>query len=62
MLSSANEPIKNYALNDTIPITKGAVEIPVTWKNARTFELPAGRHARLQFQLKSAKLYAFWIK
>jgi hypothetical protein len=38
------------------------VKIPVTWAKAADIQLAAGDHARLQLELKNAKLYSFWIK
>jgi len=56
------KPIENYSLDDAVPVTKGGVQLPVTWKNASTFKLPANAQARLKFQMANAKLYAFWIQ
>ncbi len=54
--------VPNYFPDDCIPIRGDGVTIPVSWKNAKEFELPAGEHVRLVFQLKNARLYSFWIE
>ncbi|MBN2294927.1 MAG: hypothetical protein JXM70_21040 [Pirellulales bacterium] len=62
ILSEKGEPLKGHNINDCVPITKGAITIPVSWKNAPEFSLPDGSHVRLRFELKNADLYSFWFE
>ena len=62
LLGEANQPIEGYTVEDVIPFKSGGARIPVRWRNAAGLRLTPGSHARLKFQMKSAKLYSFWIE
>ena len=61
LLARSGEPVPEHSLEDCIPVTAGAVTVPVRWKDASGYDLPAGEHVRLRFQLTKAKMYAFWF-
>ena len=61
VLSSEGQPLPDYLLDDAMTIRNGAESIPVIWKQQVSIHRPANQHVRLQFQLRNAKLYSFWI-
>ncbi len=56
------EPVSGFALKDANRITGDGTRILVTWSRGTDIPLPAGKHVRLQFRLKNADLYSFWIE
>jgi hypothetical protein len=62
VLTSKNEALENYTLSHCLPVTTDATRAPVTWKSGENIPLPEGKHVRLKFELKNAKLYSFWIE
>ena len=62
LVTSDNRPVPGYGLEDAVAIETGGLELPITWKQANAYELPAGRHVRLKIELQNAKLYSFWIR
>jgi len=57
-----SQPVSAYALDDAVPLTRGAVRSRMTWKTKPKLSPPGEDHLRLLFQLKNAKLYSFWIE
>ena len=57
-----DESTVDYSLRDGVSINAGGIDVPVRWRNANGYELPRGQQVRLEFQLKNAKLYSFWME
>jgi len=57
-----NKPIKGLSAGDCRPITAGGTDLPVSWPVGDDISHLADRHVRLEFQLRNAKLYSFWIE
>ncbi|WP_421723437.1 hypothetical protein [Bauldia sp.] len=60
VLDETNNPIPGFCLSDCEPVTGDGTQLAVRWRGA---DLPAmrGRPVRLQFELFSGSLYAFWV-
>jgi len=64
VLSRKSEPLPGHGLEDSIALTGDTTRGRMQWKNTTTLE-PSRKltdHYRLKFELKNAKLYAFWIE
>ena len=59
LLDENGRPIKGFDLHDCDPIRADNVRHIVTWRTSANVGRLAGRHVRLKFELKKAKLYAF---
>ena len=62
VLNDKSNPIKQYTFNEAVPMQKNTTKGHLLWKEQKYIDVPQGEHIRLQFQLKQAKLYAFWIE
>lgn len=62
ILSRNSQPISEYALEDSMPLTKDTTQGQMTWNAKANIALSGDDHLRIQFQLKNAKLYSFWIE
>lgn len=62
VLSRDAEPVDGYALEDAVRLTQDTTRGRLTWKAKETLEPPPGDHLRILLQLKSTKLYSFWIE
>ena len=43
-------------------MTEDATRGGITWRESRHLPVAGDSHVRLVFQLKNAKLYAFWVE
>ena len=62
VLSRDSEPIPGYTLDDAVPLTEDSTKARMVWKAKKTLAPPDDDHVRIQFQLKNARLYSFWIE
>lgn len=62
VLSRDSEPMVGYTMDDAMPLTKNTSTGRMIWKSTDTVVSPRDMHLRIQFQLKNAKLYSFWIE
>lgn len=64
VLSRTSEPLAGYSLEDSVPMTGDTTKGAMSWRNAKNIK-PSGTltdHYRLEFEIKNAKLYSFWIE
>jgi len=62
VLTGAGEAIARYGLENSIPVARDTTAARMTWSGVERLPLPEDEHLRLQFQLKHAQLYSFWIE
>ena len=62
VLSHDSQPVGGYSLDESIPLTKNTTRGRMAWKSKEQLAPPGDDHLRIQFQLKKAKLYSFWIE
>ena len=62
LLTRDGKPVDGFTVNDAEKITDDATKISVKWSGGAGIQLPAGKHMRIQFQLKKADLYSFWFE
>jgi len=62
VLSADSEPLKDFGLDDAVPVATNTTRGRLTWKNAEHLAPPGDDHVRLVFEVRSAKLYSFWIE
>ena len=62
VLTRHRKPISAYATSECIPLRQGSTRARIHWKSTDQVQLNQGQHVRLQFQLRHAELYAFWIE
>jgi hypothetical protein len=55
------QPIQGDSFEDGKTIASGGVKVPVDWDGGGDLDLPCGRHYRIEFQMRNAGLYSFWI-
>ncbi|MAG34917.1 MAG: hypothetical protein CL878_01495 [Dehalococcoidia bacterium] len=53
--------VEGFSPDDCEPITADSIDIPVEWKDGRDMRALANSDVRLDFRLRNAKLYSFWI-
>jgi hypothetical protein len=54
--------IAGYEKDNCLPVTGNGYKMPVRWKDNSDLSRLTGKHVRLRFYLKNAKLYSFTIK
>ena len=59
---AAGTVIQPYRLADCKPVTGDVMKAAVKWAGVSALKRPQDQSLRLVFQLKSAKLYSFWIE
>jgi len=57
-----NGPVKGFTVKDCKPVTDNGIDIPVSWKGGSDISALSNSDVRIEFKLKNAKLYAFWIE
>lgn len=62
VLTRDREPITSYELADSVPLEHGTTKGQMIWTGIQNLAPPEKSHVRLMLQLKSARLYAFWIE
>ncbi|MBN2292204.1 MAG: hypothetical protein JXM70_07250 [Pirellulales bacterium] len=62
VLSRDSKPIDGCTIDESTPLTKDTTRGRMTWKSKSELTLPGEKHFRIQFELKNAKLYSFWIE
>ena len=62
VLTRDGAPAAGYAAENAIPFEGDAVSTQLAWEGAQEIPAPEEGHIRLMFQLKNAKLYAFWLE
>ena len=62
LMSRDSEPIAGYSLEEAHTISDDSTASRMTWKTNEVLVSPENDHHRIQFELKNAKLYAFWIE
>ncbi len=60
--SMSAKPLEPYTLANCKPVTGDHTAGRITWGDKQTIERPPKTSLRLVFELKNAKLYAFWIR
>ncbi len=58
----SGRPVEPFVLGACKPVTGNQLEAAVVWTGREAIERPVGASVRLVYELKNAKLYAFWIK
>ena len=53
--------IPGFAPGDCDPISGDSIDIPVRWQKGMPIGAGAQAEIRLQFELRRARLYSFWI-
>lgn len=59
--SRSGKPVDKLAASDCIPVRGDAIDIPVRWQGGSDVSALSNTDARIEFQLRKAKLYAFWV-
>jgi hypothetical protein len=59
---TSGKPIEPFVLGTCKPVTGDQLEARVSWEGGDAIARPADTSLRLAFELKNARLYAFWIK
>ena len=54
--------VKGFSVEDCVPLTGDAVDMSVTWKAGADASSLSHSLTRIEFRLRNAKLYSFWIK
>ncbi len=62
VVNAEGDAVAEQSLDDCVGVTRGSLAARMTWKHTDLVECPAEGHLRLRFQLRRAKLYAFWIE
>jgi hypothetical protein len=62
VLSEKSQPVSQYKLEDSVPLTKSTTRGRLSWRNKELVEFAKDDHARLVFRLNGAKLYSFWLE
>ena len=62
VLSYRGAPLPGYGHGDCKPIRGNGIDLGVSWKSKADLAGLAGRDLRLQFRLRNAKLFSFWIE
>ena len=60
--NAAAEPLGPYVFDQCKPVTGDTLKARVTWAGRQSIERTSGEPLRVAFELKNAKLYAFWIE
>ncbi len=55
-------PVEDMGPDDCTAITGDAVDVPVSWQAGSDVSALAGTDPRLDFRLRRAKIYSFWIE
>ena len=58
-LDGAGQVLPGLGLDDCVPIDQDSLDAPVVWKDGRG--LGEERRVRLQFELRQAALFSFWV-
>ena len=61
-LTADGKPFGRFSLEQSVSVTRDVVRARLAWNTGDQVTRPPGEHLRLQFQLKNAKLYSFWIE
>ena len=56
------EPLQGYTLDKSVPIRKDLIRAQLAWMDVQDLPLSADPHLQLTFEVKNAKLYAFWVE
>jgi len=62
VLSPAREAIDRCNLDQSVPLVEGTTRGPLQWDGRDSVQMGELEHVRLQFELKNAKLYSFWLE
>jgi len=62
VLDYRGAPLPGYGHGDCPPIKAAGFDLPVSWKTKADLAGLAGSDVRLQFRLRNAKLFSFWIE
>lgn len=62
VLSRNSQPVAGHELENAVPLTQNTTKGRMTWKAQEKLPSLEEDHLRIQFQLKNAKLYSFWIE
>ena len=54
--------IAEQSLDASVPITSASLAARMKWPHSDEVVCPVDGHRRIRFQLRRAKLYAFWIE
>jgi hypothetical protein len=55
------QPLPGLATADCVPVTQDGLRVPVRWTGDRSAGSARDRMVRIQFSLRNASLYAFWM-
>ena len=61
ILTHDGNPITARQTSDCVPISADGIDLPVSWNGNAEIDEFSDSAVRLQFQLKNAKLFSFWI-
>jgi hypothetical protein len=62
VLDYRGAPEPGYRHEDCLPVKANGIDLPVSWRGKTDLAEMAGSDVRLQFRLRNAKLFSFWIE
>ena len=60
--SRSGEAIPKFGTDACVPVHGDAIDIPVRWQGGSDISALSNTDVRIEFRLRRAKLYAFWIE
>ena len=60
-LDEIGTPIEPFTLENCEPVTGDKTLLPVRWRSVKDLSTLSKKPVRFRFELKNAKLYAFWV-
>ncbi len=57
-----SEVVKGFEVRDCKPLTGDSIDMTVAWESGEDISKLSGSFARIEFQLRNAKIYSFWIE
>ncbi len=62
LLTRDGEPLAEYTLDEAVLLENDTTAGAMAWETTAEFDPTGAEHVRVQFELKNAKLYSFWIE
>ena len=62
VLSRDSEAMSEFALDNSIALTKDTIRGAMMWKTKKELVPPVDDHVRIEIHLKNSNLYSFWIE
>ena len=61
-LVSAQGNVEGFSVEDCVPVTGDGIDVAVSWQGRPDMSALARSDVRIEFELRNAKLYSFWIE